>query len=69
MIVVAGKDPKAVAREVYALLKGSATKNMPMEKLDDAVKYYGPWEPIIEASNGHLAFGQFGMIEIAGRFK
>ena len=41
---------------------------MPTEKLDDAVKYYGPWEPIIEASNGHLGFGQFGMIEIVGRF-
>ena len=63
------KAAKAVAREVYALLKGSATKNMPTEKLADAVKYYGPWGPVIEASNGHLGFGQFGMIEIVGRFR
>ncbi len=66
---MANKDPKAVAREVYALLKKSATKNMPTDKLDDAVGYYGPWEPVIEASDGHLARGQFGMIEITGRFK
>ena len=63
------KDPKTVAREVYKLLNRSVTKNMPTHRLDDAVKYYGPWEPIIEASNGHLGVGQFGMIEIVGRFK